>query len=265
MSSLPILKALFAPASLASYGPYGPHLSRNGTLLALSLARATFQLMDLLGAYTADRAAALSGVPRSTIHCWARERILVPSVSATKQKLWSFSDLMGLRTIYWLRQRKTTESGVDIPATTMEAVRAALASLADLEIPLWCGDRPTVLVNGEGHVYLETPDGVQTVRGQFGLGEVLDLIAPFSTIEGARGPDLHHPRPELRIVPGKLSGSPHIAGTRVETRAIAALFNDGYDASQVAELYPYLGAEQIAQAVDLEQQLAQNLSLPAAA
>jgi uncharacterized protein (DUF433 family) len=221
--------------------------------------------MDPLGAYTADRAAALSGVPRSTIHWWARERILVPSVSATKQRLWSFGDLMGLRTIYWLRQRKTTESGVDIPATSMDAVRAALASLANLEMPLWRDDHPMVLVNGEGRVYLETPDGMQTVEGQIGLGEVLDLIAPFSTTEGARGPDLHHPRPELRIVPGKLSGSPHIAGTRVETRAIAALFNDGYDARQVAGLYPYLSAQQIAQALDLEQQLAQNLSLPAAA
>jgi uncharacterized protein (DUF433 family) len=106
---------------------------------------------------------------------------------------------------------------------------------------------------------------VQTVKGQIASGELLDLIAPFSTTEGARGPDLHHPRAQLRIVPGKLSGSPHIAGTRVETRAIAALVNDGYDTSQVAELYPYLSAEQIAQALDLERQLAQNLSVPAAA
>src|SRR5262245_4295076 len=199
-------------------------------------------MMDPLGAYPADRAAALSGVPLSTIHWWARESILVPSVSATKQRLWSFADLMGLRTIYWLRRRKTTESGVDIPATSMGAVRAALASLADLNIPLWHGDRPTILVNGEGHVYLETPGGVQTVQGQVASGELLDLIAPFSSSEGARGPDLHHPRAQLRIVPGKLSGSPHIAGTRVETRAIASLFNEGYDATQVGDLYPYLSA-----------------------
>ncbi len=236
-----------------------------GGLLAFSPARATFMPMDPSGAYTADRAAALSGVPRSTIHWWARERILVPSVSDTKQKLWSFADLMCLRTIYWLRRRKTTEAGVDIPATSMDAVRAALGSLAELEVPLWRDDRPTILVNGVGHVYLETRDGVQTIEGQIGAGELLDLIAPFSTTEGARGPDLHHPRPQLRIVPGKLSGSPHIVGTRVETRAIAALFNDGYDANQVSELYPYLDAEQIAQALDLEQQLAQNLSVPAAA
>jgi DNA-binding transcriptional MerR regulator len=45
--------------------------------------------MDLLGAYAADRAAALSGVPQSTIHWWARNEILIPSVSAERVKLWS--------------------------------------------------------------------------------------------------------------------------------------------------------------------------------
>jgi hypothetical protein len=98
--------------------------------LASTPPRATLRLVDPLGAYTADRAAALSGVPRSTIHWWARERILVPSVSPSRQRLWSFADLMGLRTIYWLRRGKTTESGVDVPATSMGAVRAALVSLA---------------------------------------------------------------------------------------------------------------------------------------
>jgi uncharacterized protein (DUF433 family) len=221
--------------------------------------------VDPLGAYTADRAAALSGVPRSTIHWWARERILVPSVSPSRQRLWSFADLMGLRTIYWLRRGKTAESGVDVPATSMGAVRAALASLAQLNVPLWRGDRPTVLVNGDGQVYLDTSAGVQTVQGQIAAGELLDLIAPFGTSEGSRGPDLHRPREHLRIAPGKLSGSPHIAGTRVETRAIAALLDDGYDAAQVGDLYPYLSAEQIDEALDLERQLAQNLSVATAA
>lgn len=39
------------------------------------------------GAYQADRAAALSGVPLSTVHWWAREEILVPSISAQRVKL----------------------------------------------------------------------------------------------------------------------------------------------------------------------------------
>jgi MerR HTH family regulatory protein len=63
------------------------------------------------GAYPADRAAALSGVPKSTLHYWARQEILVPSLSAEKVKLWSYADLMALRTIYWLRQRKHSPGG----------------------------------------------------------------------------------------------------------------------------------------------------------
>src|SRR3712207_2860366 len=122
--------------------------------------------MQPSGAYTADRAAALSGVPRSTIHWWARQEVLVPSVSASRVKLWSFADLMALRTIYWLRRRKTTELGVDIPATSMAAIRQALESLRELNAPLWKDNRPTVLVDGEGKVYFNTPGGIQTIEGQ---------------------------------------------------------------------------------------------------
>src|SRR5262245_13790019 len=58
-------------------------------------------------AYVADRAAALAGVPKSTVHYWARTKLLVPSVSAERTKLWSYEDLMKLRTIEWLRRTKT--------------------------------------------------------------------------------------------------------------------------------------------------------------
>ncbi|HEX7599104.1 MAG TPA: hypothetical protein VF518_12885, partial [Polyangia bacterium] len=93
--------------------------------------------MDLTGAYTAERAAALSGVPKSTIHWWARNEILIPSVSAEKVKLWSYADLMGLRVIYWLRQHKTTDVGTDVPPTSMPAVRQALDELHKLGAPIW--------------------------------------------------------------------------------------------------------------------------------
>jgi uncharacterized protein (DUF433 family)/DNA-binding transcriptional MerR regulator len=220
--------------------------------------------MEARGAYSADRASALSGVPKSTIHWWARESILVPSVSPEKVKLWSYADLIALRIIYWLRQRKTTELGVDIPATSMSVVRRALAELRALDMPLWHDDRPTLLVNGDGHVYLQGPHGIQTVEGQLAHGDVLDLVAPFTTGEGLRGPNLLQPRPELRIIPGKLSGSPHVVGTRVETRALAALMHDGFDEPGIVELYPFLTKSQVEQAIDLEQQLAQNLLKSAA-
>ena len=45
--------------------------------------------MDPRGAYPADRAVALSGVPKSTVHYWARHEILVPRVARERIKLWS--------------------------------------------------------------------------------------------------------------------------------------------------------------------------------
>ena len=222
--------------------------------------------MDLTGAYTADRATALSGVPKSTIHWWARNEILIPSVSAERVKLWSYADLMGLRVIYWLRQHKTTGLGMEIPRTSMPAVRRALKELGKLGAPIWQPDREHALfVDSAGHIYLKRPEGVQTVDGQLGHQGLLDLIAPFETREGTRGPDLVRPRPELRILPGKLSGSPHVVGTRNETRAIAALAKDDFSTDGILAFYPHLTRSQIEQAIDLERQLDENLLNGAAA
>src|SRR3569832_708378 len=118
--------------------------------------------MDLSGAYTADRAAALSGVPKSTIHWWARNDILVPQVSSTKVKLWSYADLMSLRVIYWLRRKKTTETGTEIPPSSMGAVRRALKFLAELDVAPWDGAEPALFV--DSHLYTsDAADDMQCV------------------------------------------------------------------------------------------------------
>lgn len=70
---------------------------------------------------------ALSGVPKSTVHYWARREILAPSISDVRIKLWSYSDLMSLRTIAWLRATKTAPDGHDVPATAMSAGPARTA------------------------------------------------------------------------------------------------------------------------------------------
>jgi uncharacterized protein (DUF433 family) len=97
------------------------------------------------------------------------------------------------------------------------------------------------------------------------VADAINLIAPFSTKEGLRGLDLVQPRPDLRIVPGRLSGSPHVAHTRLETRAIYALNRDGLDSAATRTLYPYVTEAQVAQALDLERQLEENLAIRIAA
>ena len=43
------------------------------------------------GCYEAPRAATLAGVPVSTVYDWARKQVVVPTVSLTKPKLWSWT------------------------------------------------------------------------------------------------------------------------------------------------------------------------------
>jgi uncharacterized protein (DUF433 family) len=221
--------------------------------------------MQPTGAYTADRTSALSGVPKSTIHYWARTELLVPSVSVSKVKLWSHADLMGLRIIYWLRQQKTDVAGAEVPKTSMRAIRNALGRLRALEEPLWHPEQVSIWVDGDGGLLVRGPAGPETLAGQTLVPGAIDLIAPFETREGLHGPNLAIPRPELRIVPGRLSGSPHVVHTRLETRAIFALRRDGLTDTAIRALYPYLTEAQLTQALDLEEQLEANLAVRVAA
>lgn len=211
------------------------------------------------GAYTARRAAALSGVPLSTVHHWARQGVLVPTVSPRRVKLWSYSDLMGLRTISWLRHPKSTGDGAEVPATTMRAVRRALEVLRELDLDLWSEDSgPNVSVTRAGEVIVAAEPRIEGDSRQYVLpsDDVLDLIAPFRSAEGGSGPDLVRPRPRLRIVPGRLSGAPHVAHSRVESEALASLTGSGVPVETVYRLYPDLDPRGIDDALDLERQLA---------
>jgi uncharacterized protein (DUF433 family)/DNA-binding transcriptional MerR regulator len=216
------------------------------------------------GAYPANRAAALSGVPKSTVHYWAREDILVPTLSAERVKLWSYADLMGLRVVYWLRHGTQTADGEEVGAQSMPTVRKALASLRELDLELWSEDRgPAVAIDRSGKLILDPKGLPGETSGQRVAGEVLELMHPFPTEEGTKGPDLRTPRPHLRIVPGKLAGEPHVARSRVETQALAALSRRGMGTGKIAQLYPSLEAAAIDEAIDLERQLSRNLSIAA--
>lgn len=221
--------------------------------------------MDPRGAYPADRAAALSGVPKSTMHYWARNAILVPSVSPERIKLWSYSDLMAMRTIAWLRASKTAPDGQHVPATAMKAVRRARKELAELDLELWSDDgSPTVAVDRNGQIVLD-PEGVpQHLGGQELIdADVLALLRPFQLGKVIRGPDLFRPRPRLRIIPGKLTGAPHVHRTRIETEALAALARRGMSSGKIVQLYPAIESGDVEEALDLERQLQPDLA-PAA-
>lgn len=215
------------------------------------------ELVSFRGVYSAERAAALSGVPKSTIYYWANKGIYVPSVSPSREKLWSFSDLLALRAVYWLRQDKPVAA-----RTTMKRVRQALREAAQLRVTFGALD---LSVDATGEVFYRHPVD-QTLRrpgGQTVLEEPLrqlHLLVEYES-DGRLGPNLKRPRDHLLILPGKLSGEPHIQGTRIGTAQVAALHRGGFSSADIATLYPVLSQEPQAvdEAISLEQQLALNV------
>jgi uncharacterized protein (DUF433 family) len=195
------------------------------------------------------------------VHYWARKEIVVPSVSRERVKLWSYADLFALRTVYWLRQKKTDAAGHDVPATAMRQVRRALAQLRELDVGLFHDGRPAVLVKLDGEVLVRPPgEAPRRLDGQLVSDELLDVIAPFETRERTHGVDLQRPSTFVCILPRRLSGSPHVVGTRIDTQGLAALQRRGFDPSGIVRLYPDLTEEQVIDALGVEERLAQNLA-----
>ncbi len=223
----------------------------NGGVLS-SRIRAAFD-----GCYEAQRASALSGVPLSTVYLWARNDIVVPSVSPTRVKLWSYADLMGLRVVYWLRHPKQDRDR-EIAASPMSQVREALAELERRGLDVWddSTDEPDspLRVDQSGKIWVQA-DGIVETDGQQALPETLDLLGPFEFGQQL-GPDLLRPRPRLRIIPGKVSGEPHLAGSRITTQAAAALYGHIPDVARIAGLYAGVDAGMFEQAIEFERSLA---------
>lgn len=210
------------------------------------------------GCYDASRAAALSGVPKSTVYDWARKGVMVPSVSPEQEKLWSYADLMALRVVSWLRHVKPGADLVAIPRSPMARVRVALDALVDAGLVVWSREKGSPLVvEASGRVLIRVGDELRDpLTGDVALPDELHLFGltrPF-TVDGQHGPDLIRPRPHLRIVPGKVAGEPHVDGTRITTVALASLVADGYPVEQVARMYD-LTADVVAEAAALEAEL----------
>jgi DNA-binding transcriptional MerR regulator/uncharacterized protein (DUF433 family) len=202
------------------------------------------------GVYDAPRAAALAGVPESTLHYWARKGIYRPSISPDPRvRHWSWSDLLTLRVIDWLRRDK----GLDEPArVSILRIRQALDELDRRGL-----DRSRLhevaVVSRRGELFFEIPEKgtIRAAPGQQGAwGHVLQLVYPYQ-----KGPDLLTPRPHLRIIPGKLHGEPHVIDTRIPSAAIYALARSGYSPAQIRVVYPEAPQDAIDEAIDLERSI----------
>ncbi|TLP53513.1 DUF433 domain-containing protein [Microbispora triticiradicis] len=195
--------------------------------------------------YSPKLAAALSGATLRQLAHWRkagspRGALLVPEISAVRPVLYSFRDVMALRTCVKLRND-----------ASLQKIRRALDTLRDD-----LGERDHLsayrLVADGSSIYLAEPaQAVDLVcrKKNIVIHEMVDVLQPFYR-DGRHIPDLLRPRDHMTVDPAVRGGIPVIEGTRVPYDEVAALLRDGVPADRVPDYYPSVTATAALEAAD---------------
>lgn len=211
------------------------------------------------GRYAADRAAQLSGIPRSTLYDWHRADVYVPDFAGLSPMAWSYRDLVFVRVLAWLR------NDVKTPRPTAAArVRALKQHVsAGNSVTVLNADRETLAVDGEVGAPLDGPS-----RLFIDMLQSFDLTAAvedFGRHAKLWGPDLVTPSAHTFISPWVLGGDPCVERTRIPSASIYALRTErGLDSAEIVKLYPGLEEPAAEDAYELESRLRGTDELAAA-
>ena len=169
--------------------------------------------------------------------------LLVPELQSAPCALYSFRDILALRTCVQLRE-----------FASLQKIRSAVSNLREL------GDRDhlasyTIVADSAGNIQLvDSAEAVDLSKspGQkqlFAL-QISRVIEPFAPRPGVLVPDLFQLRPHVILDPETQGGFPVIAGTRVPYDLVASLIADGIPAEEIAEYYPTVPPEAAHDAID---------------
>jgi uncharacterized protein (DUF433 family)/DNA-binding transcriptional MerR regulator len=206
-------------------------------------------------AFPVPIASVLTGATIAQLAYWRKDTpsapaLLVPEGKRSGRYLYSWADVVALRSIVYLRSEKS-----------LPRIRRAVATLRALEADEWTHLASYSLISTKRSILVRTPKGQLLDVGEHPgtvLEEILmrDVLEPFETRTGRAVPALKQPRPYITVDPGVLGGYPVLAGTRVPFDAVAALADDDLDADEIAAIYPSVQREAIADATAFAEQVA---------
>lgn len=190
-------------------------------------------------AYDPRMASALSGATIRQLSYWRRSvpPLLVPEVSARRPVLYSFRDLVALRTFVKLRGERSLQS----IRKALNTLRTSLRKTEHLSryVLYAQGKRSIVLVEEDGSAGVEL---VERPGQQVLLIKLKDVLESFS-LDGIEVPNLARPRKHVSVEPTVRGGYPVVAGTRVAYDLVAGLVRDGVPPREVKEYYPSVSAD----------------------
>jgi uncharacterized protein (DUF433 family)/DNA-binding transcriptional MerR regulator len=206
-------------------------------------------------AFSVPIASVLSGASVDQLAYWRKQTasaapLLVPGTKRSGRYLYSWADVVALRSIVYLRQEKS-----------LPRIRRAVGLLRAVEADEWEHLARYTLISTKASILVRTPSGeLLDLEHQPAtvVSEVLmrDVLAAFTTRDGRDVPALENPRRLLTVNPRVLAGYPVIAGTRVPFDIVAGLAEDGVPAAEIVEMYPSVDPASVADARAFAEQVA---------
>ncbi|MEX2625315.1 MAG: DUF433 domain-containing protein [Ilumatobacteraceae bacterium] len=187
------------------------------------------------GRYAADRAAQLSGIPRSTLYDWQRADVYVPDFAGGSPMAWSYRDLVFVRVLAWLR------NDIKTPRPTAAArVRSLKHHIsAGKSVTVLNADRDTLAVDGDVTAPLEGSSRLFSDMLQ--SFDLTAAIEDFGRHAKLWGPNLVTPSAHTFISPWVLGGDPCVERTRIQSASIYSLRTErGLTSEEIVNLYPGL-------------------------
>lgn len=186
--------------------------------------------MEFDVSFPVDLTVTLTGVTRSQLMHWRKTELLVPEVNAYRPALYSFRDLVALRTVARLRAEKTS----------LQRVRRAFNNLPVFDMT----EHPSTyqFATDGKTIAVWTDNGFMDIvnnPGQFHIYSLADIFRPFTNRRGDKVSDFESPRRRITVDPHRLGGWPTIAGTRVAYDTIAAAMRgEDLDPRDIRHYYP---------------------------
>lgn len=185
--------------------------------------------------YPVHLASILTGATTSQLRSWSQKGLLVPEISDKRPPLYSFRDLVALRSLVFLRGN-----------TSLQKISKAFKNLDLLDLT----DHPSK--------YRFTTDG-KTILVDTGDGSVIDLVGKpgqrdsytfeeimdaFKDFRGRDVVDFRKPSKFVRVNFRLMGGWPTVVGTRVPYDLVASLVdNETVFAEDVPSYYPSVSVE----------------------
>jgi DNA-binding transcriptional MerR regulator len=202
-------------------------------------------MSDVLGAFSEEHAAELTGVSLKQLRHWERIGLLVPSFSDDRHvpygRIYSFRDLVSLRVLEQLRNK----AGCSI--AHLLDVAKELRAISD---DPWAS---TTLYVANKRVVVALPGTkvrVEVVGGQ----TILDIpIRTVITGLRSRVAEMNERKPEQlgQVIEAKFvaQGQPVFKGTRIPVADVLSFADAGYDAAAIIKQYPGLAVADVEAAI----------------